>query len=278
MKRKAFSPHDDIYIQYLRNMEKHDMPVQHYHDGYEIFLMLGGKRYLFYDNICFTLERGDMAVLRPFDIHYAQSRDAEYYERFVLNFSETALSALLSREELRLLREKLVPCVVHLNEEQTELMLDFFKRVNGYFEKSGFLSEKLQHTALIQLVMYVVECTQGEQTVGGRQIPAQIRTELTYINQHYRENPGLEEIAGACNVNKYHLCHTFKEITGATVLEYLNNVRLSKAHSLLMDTGYSMEEIARETGFSSSLNLTRVFKKAYGMAPTQFRKRKESMR
>ena len=46
----------------------------------------------------------------------------------------------------------------------------------------------------------------------------------------------------------------------------------------LMDTGYSMEEIARETGFSSSLNLTRVFKKAYGMAPTQFRKRKESMR
>lgn len=161
MKRKAFSPHDDIYIQYLRNMEKHDMPVQHYHDGYEIFLMLGGKRYLFYDNICFTLERGDMAVLRPFDIHYAQSRDAEYYERFVLNFSETALSALLSREELRLLREKLVPCVVHLNEEQTELMLDFFKRVNGYFEKSGFLSEKLQHTALIQLVMYVVECTQG---------------------------------------------------------------------------------------------------------------------
>ena len=108
MKRKAFSPHDDIYIQYLRNMEKHDMPVQHYHDGYEIFLMLGGKRYLFYDNICFTLERGDMAVLRPFDIHYAQSRDAEYYERFVLNFSETALSALLSREELRLLREKLV--------------------------------------------------------------------------------------------------------------------------------------------------------------------------
>ena len=237
MKRKAFSPHDDIYIQYLRNMEKHNMPVQHYHDGFEIFLMLGGKRYLFYDNICFTLERGDMAVLRPFDIHYAQSRDAEYYERFVLNFSETALSALLSREELRLLREKLVPCVVHLNEEQTELMLDFFKRVNGYYGKSGFLSEKLQHAALIQLVMYAVECTQGEQTVGGRQIPAQIRTALTYINQHYRENPGLEEIAGACNVNKYHLCHTFKEITGATVLEYLNNVRLSKAHSLLMDTG-----------------------------------------
>ena len=34
----------------------------HNHDGYEIFLMLGGKRYLFYDNICFTLERGDMAI------------------------------------------------------------------------------------------------------------------------------------------------------------------------------------------------------------------------
>lgn len=75
--------------------------------------------------------------------------------------------------------------------------------------------------------------------MGGRQIPAQIRTALTYINQHYRDNPGLEEIAGACNVNKYHLCHTFKEITGATVLEYLNNVRLSKAHSLI--DGYRIQ-------------------------------------
>ena len=44
METKAFCPHDDIYIQYLRNMEKHNMPVQHYHDGFEIFLMLGGKR------------------------------------------------------------------------------------------------------------------------------------------------------------------------------------------------------------------------------------------
>ena len=39
---------------------------------------------------------------------------------------------------------------------------------------------------LIQLVMYAVRMYTGEQTVGGRQIPAQIRTALTYINQHYR--------------------------------------------------------------------------------------------
>ena len=67
-------------------------------------------------------------------------------------------------------------------------------------------------------------------------------------------------------MNKYHLCLPLKEITGATVLEYLNNVRLSKAHSLLMDTGYSMEKL-RVNRLSSSLNLTRVLKRHMAWLP-----------
>ena len=60
MKRKAFSPHDDIYIQYLRNMEKHDMPVQHYHDGYEIFLMLEGNACFYTETSAKEMKRGDL--------------------------------------------------------------------------------------------------------------------------------------------------------------------------------------------------------------------------
>lgn len=36
---------------------------------YEILVMLGGKRYLFCDNYCYTMERGTMAVFKPFEIH-----------------------------------------------------------------------------------------------------------------------------------------------------------------------------------------------------------------
>ena len=107
MKRTAFSPHDNLYINYLKNTKKHDMPVQHYHDMYEILVMLGGKRYLFCDNYCYTMERGTMAVFKPFEIHYAESRESDFYERYVINFRLEALSPPLSGNELHVLEEKL---------------------------------------------------------------------------------------------------------------------------------------------------------------------------
>lgn len=44
MKGTAFSPHEGIYIQHLKTSKKNDMPVQHYHDAYEIYLQLDGRR------------------------------------------------------------------------------------------------------------------------------------------------------------------------------------------------------------------------------------------
>ena len=64
MKRTAFSSHNELYVQYLKSENKHNMSVQHYHDTYEIYLQLSGKRYLFYDNTCYTLERGDLRLTK----------------------------------------------------------------------------------------------------------------------------------------------------------------------------------------------------------------------
>ena len=43
MKRTAFSLHNELYVQYLKSENKHNMSVQHYHDTYEIYLQLSGK-------------------------------------------------------------------------------------------------------------------------------------------------------------------------------------------------------------------------------------------
>lgn len=52
VKETAFSPHTDLYVQYMELSEKNNMSVQHYHDAYEIYLQLSGKRYLFHDDNC----------------------------------------------------------------------------------------------------------------------------------------------------------------------------------------------------------------------------------
>ena len=82
----------------------------------------------------------------------------------------------------------------------------------------------------------------------------------------------LEELADISCLSKYHFSRKFKETTGATVFEYLNNVRLTKVHCLLLDTNMSIEEISVKTGYSSALQLMRTFKDTYGMSPRAFRK------
>lgn len=276
MKRTAFSPHDEVYIQYLKNIGKHDMPVQHYHDGYEIYLQLSGRRYLFYDNICYTLSDGDMAVFAPFDLHYAESRESDYFERYVLNFREEILTGILSGEERFALTERLTPCVVHLGEESARELYELFIRADKYSKKCGLFADKLKRSAVLQLLVYVTECIGGEESAKGAKIAPQIMAAVKFISKNYAKPLTLDEIANSASMSKYHFCRRFKDITGATALEYLNNVRLTKVHSLLLDTDRSLEDIAKATGFSSTSNLTRVFKGAYGAPPSAFRKSKKS--
>ena len=276
MKRTAFSPHEGLYVQYLKRANKHNMPVQHYHDAYEIYLQLEGRRYVFFDNICHTLEPGDLMIFKPFDIHYAESREVDYYERYVLNFHQEDLKLILSDAEISMLFQKINSCVVHLTQEQKEVVYDFFKTIKDYSMQRGFLSEKLTYSAVMQFLMYITKCLNTKMEEKPNTILPQVRDALEYISKNYKEKIVLEELAETANMSKYHFCRTFHSVTGATAIEYITNVRLTKVHNLLLNTELGIEEIARETGFGAGTTLTRVFKKVYGMSPRDFRKAKKN--
>ena len=82
----------------------------------------------------------------------------------------------------------------------------------------------------------------------------------------------LHEISGILHLDKHYLCRLFKEKTGITLSEYLSDKIFGKSRKLLESTSYSMEEIARECGFSSAASFTRFFKNKCGMPPSKFRK------
>lgn len=271
MKRTEYSPHGKLYVQHVKRFQKCDMPLPHYHDAYEVYFQIAGKRYLFFDNICHVFEAGDVAIVKPFDIHYGESQDSEFYERYVINFKEALFSKILSEEEQYLLGKKIHSCVIHLTDEKINKLKIYIATIEEYSHKSGFLSEKLLASAVLQMVMYLISFTeQNLKLEKAMMLP--IVEVLKYIDRNYQEVITLDKMAKIAHMSKYHFCRTFRSVTGETAVHYLKTVRLTRAHNLLIHTTEQLDEIARKSGFTSYVNLARAFKSVYGMSPRGFRK------
>ena len=94
-----------------------------------------------------------------------------------------------------------------------------------------------------------------------------------YIEQHLEEKLALSELADMSCMSIPSFCKKFKEQTGKTVTQYLNDKRIESAKVLLREQKYSLEEIAEMTGFSNSNYLLRVFKKTTGCTIGEYRRK-----
>jgi transcriptional regulator GlxA family with amidase domain len=79
-------------------------------------------------------------------------------------------------------------------------------------------------------------------------------------------------LAGVGNINKYYLAHTFKQDIGVSPIEYLNQIRIKEAQTLLETTNYTIAEIARFNGFSSQSFFSQAFKREVNQTPSEHRK------
>lgn len=97
---------------------------------------------------------------------------------------------------------------------------------------------------------------------------------LTYIRLHYSEPLTVEQIAAGAHMSKFHLCRLFRRQTGLTIMQYLNEQRLSEARRQLLDTDMSISAVAQNCGFGSSSHFCTLFKRREGMSPREYRQRK----
>lgn len=81
----------------------------------------------------------------------------------------------------------------------------------------------------------------------------------------------LDEVARQCGVSGGHLSRLFHHSTGLTFREYLSQVRVEHAKSLLLGTARNVSEIAYESGFQSLSQFHRAFAKAFGTSPGKMR-------
>ena len=94
-----------------------------------------------------------------------------------------------------------------------------------------------------------------------------------YIRGHYAEEFDLNDLASGCGLNATYFCKAFKDHTGMTVFEFINNIRIQKACLLLKSTEMPVIDVAYGVGYNNISFFNRYFKKVTGESPRDFRVR-----
>jgi two-component system response regulator YesN len=95
---------------------------------------------------------------------------------------------------------------------------------------------------------------------------------LDYINCHYYEKIGVEDVARHVHKSKNYFSASFRKATGCTFVKYLTILRVENAKRLLLTTTLMTYEIAEKVGFGDYKYFSIVFHHLAGCAPSQFRK------
>ena len=92
------------------------------------------------------------------------------------------------------------------------------------------------------------------------------------IYDNVKEPPSAEELAAECCLSVSRFLHLFKEVTEKPLKEFINDIRVKRAKEMLALTEMSVRDIACAVGFDDQNYFSRVFRKAEGCSPTEYRK------
>lgn len=102
--------------------------------------------------------------------------------------------------------------------------------------------------------------------------PNIVKMTIRYIEKNYATSIAVQDLCQRFGISYSHFYRLFKKETGSTFQGYLLKIRLEKARQYMIESSYSLSEIAKFTGFYDEFHLSSSFKKLTGMSPATLRK------
>ncbi|MDR2477505.1 MAG: response regulator [Treponema sp.] len=98
-----------------------------------------------------------------------------------------------------------------------------------------------------------------------------IQSVIDYIRQNYRKDVSLNYLARQFFVTPPYLSRRFKEKTGLTFIEYLEDIRLEKAEEFLAGSDAKINDISEQVGYMDPNYFAKVFRRKYHLSPSDYR-------
>ncbi len=240
----------------------------HWHDCFEIELILEGRIRQTLNGEVYELGRGDIYLLNPTDFHEIEVLEPTV--AYNLMFTENIISDEFVKSILSI-NENII---LSLSPEEFESTSFLLSQTVKEFEGGKKYSNTYIHSLLECIFIMIMRKYDGEIEAAHDEGDSNIQKAILYMHGHFRENPTMEMVAGVANLNSSYFSNLFHQRIGKTYKQYLSELKLSYSKKLLKSSKLSVTEICFACGFNSLSNFLREFKRAFGKTPGDYRKDK----
>ena len=232
---------------FVRQNYKRDYSIQrHTHPCYELVYYLEGTGTSGIDKTQYHFEKDTFALVKPNTIH-SESSDNNSKVFFIGFTTDEPLTEGMYYNNTTPIRE-----LMEEIEREMENKKPYYKRM------LNLLVDKI----VLYLLRYPVNDAKEK---------ANFEDILTYIKMNANKNVSVQQMAFNLGYSYDYFRQLFVEKTGMSAKKYLTNLKITNAKEYLLNTDYSVNKIARITGFSSPSHLCTVFKEHIDLTPNEYR-------
>ena len=186
----------------------------------------------------------------------------EYFETFLQKYrTQSRQSFLLYLTQLFLYLDKQLYTTGQLQGAHSEIPFVFYQ----------ILSRAESIDDLREMFLDTLENIPSQKAASDQKENQRAISIRSYINEHFAEDISLKFLSAKFNLSQGYLSTIFKDLTGLSVFEYINQVRLDAAAQLLVETNLNTLTIMEKCGFINESHFYKLFKARYEVTPRTYR-------
>ena len=253
--------------------EEHKLHINQY---YEIYIFISGDADYIVKGSCYQLQKGDIIVISPYEVHSVIIKSSCDYERFYCLIPANSFHSL-QIDPLQGFERKYSSGhnLLRLSPEKKKLILSQLYKMSEMSKMGGATAEMMTFGVFLEFLSTIIfeKGTDSDyaKSVAYTNTSSIVSDALAYMEKNFAIIENVSEVSDYLNVTHPYLSSTFKKNTGVSMKQYLQHLRIARAKRLL-EENHSVTDVCFESGFNDCSHFIKIFKETLGVTPYKYKK------